>query len=36
MKRRIAASLSSLLWGFFVYIGYDGIDLLAFFGPTVT
>ena len=26
MKRRIAASLSSLLWGLFVYLGYDGMQ----------
>jgi hypothetical protein len=25
MKRRIAAALSTLLWAFFTYIGYDGI-----------
>ena len=26
MKRRIAAALTILLWAFFTYIGYDGID----------
>jgi hypothetical protein len=25
MKRRIAALLTTLLWAFFAYIGYDGI-----------
>jgi hypothetical protein len=29
MKRRIAASLTSLLWGFFTYIGYDLISDVA-------
>jgi hypothetical protein len=26
MKRRIAAALTILLWAFFTYIGYDGIN----------